>query len=72
MAVSVEAAKRELSGAVIDIFKLRAAALVGAVEGCKTMMELRQFIFLTMDDVRTSDPEKAARLLAAWGALNEE
>jgi len=71
MAVSVEAAKRELSGALIDIFKFKAAPLLVKVESCKTMLELRQVIFVVMDDTRIGDPDKAIMLLAAWESLGE-
>ncbi len=72
MAISVEAAKRELSGALIDIFKFKAAQLLPKVESCKTLLELREVIFVILDDMRAAEPEKAKRLLVAWESLNGE
>lgn len=72
MAVSVETAKREMSGALIDIFKFKAASFLPQVEKCKTILELRQIIFVILDDARVNDPAKAKKLLTAWEALDEE
>ena len=72
MAVSVETARREMSGALIDIFKLRSAQFLPKVESCKTLLELRQVIFIILADARVADPDKAKKLLTAWTALEEE
>lgn len=71
MAVSIETAKREMSGALIDIFKLRSAPLIAKVERCATHLELRQLIFAILGDARAAEPEKAKQLLKAWESLDE-
>lgn len=72
MAVSVETAKREMSSALIDIFKLRSAPYIPKVERCKTMVELRQVIFVILDDMHHADPERAKKLMAAWESLDDD
>jgi hypothetical protein len=69
MAVSLETAKREMAGALIDIFKLRAAPHVTKVENCTTMVELRQAVFTIADVARNNDPDKAKQLISEWAAL---
>ncbi len=71
MAVSVETAKREISAALIDAFKLRAAPLLEKVQSCKTLWELREVIFVIIDDASVAEPEKSSALLAAWRSLDE-
>ncbi len=71
MAVSVETAKREICGALIDVFKLRAAPFLEKVQNCKTMWELREVIFVIIDDASSAEPEKANTLVAAWRSLDE-
>ena len=71
MAVSVETAKREMSGALIEAFKLRAAPHIAKVEGCNCMAELRIAIFAVIDSLRYKEPDKAKLLMVAWSALDE-
>ncbi len=71
MAVSIETARREMCGALIDILKLRAAPFLEEVQRAQTLLELRQLIFLIMDDVRPASPDNARKLLEAWDALDD-
>ncbi len=71
MAASVETAKREMSDALIEIFKLRSAPLLPKVEGCTTLQELRQVIFSILEDCRADHPEKTRLLRAAWDQLGD-
>ncbi len=71
MALSVETAKREMSGALIDIFKLRAAPLLARVEACTSLPELRHLIFSILEDTRSAEPDRARQLRLAWEALGE-
>ncbi len=70
MAVSLETAKREMSAALIELFKLRAAAFLPKVERCTSMLELRQVVFVIIDDASAAGPERSKSLLAAWQALD--
>ncbi len=72
MAISVETAKREMSAALIDIFKLRAAPHLPRVEACRTMLDLRQVIFVIIDDAGVREPEKAKMLLSEWQLLDAD
>lgn len=73
MAVSFETAKREMSGELIEIFRLRSAPHIAKLEACKTMLDLRQAIFTIIGDARRiNEPEKANKLLTAWHSLGEE
>ncbi len=71
MAVSVETAKREMSAALIDAFKLRAEPFLIKVESCRTMLELRQVIFVIIDNASASEPQKTKILLSAWQSLEQ-
>jgi hypothetical protein len=73
MAVSIETAKREISGELIEIFKLRSAPFISTLEACKTMFELRQVVFTIIGGARRiNDAEKANQLLTAWHSLGED
>ncbi len=71
MAVSVETAKREMSGAMIDTFRLKATPFLAKVERCATMQELRYTVFDIINNLRGDEPEKAKMLMSAWAALDE-
>jgi len=70
MPVSVEAARREMSAALIDLFKLRSALFLEKVEKCATSLELRQAVFMIIEETRATDPEKSRQLLRAWDILD--
>lgn len=71
MGLSVETAKREMSDALIDVFKLRAATFLARVERCATLQELRHVIFSILDEINGHEPEKTRALREAWDALGE-
>lgn len=69
MAVTIEAARREMSSVVLDLFGLQAEKHTKNIETCGDLVALRIAVFAIVNEIMPRDQYKSGCLVKAWEEL---